>query len=196
MMYKQILIGLHTLGFLQSQISLQCSRKMCLKLYANNARHAVAKGNCWNTLTCYNDLGIIGLHVAIVHPCPLSLPLFLGFLSIERICVVFQDNQLWGEYKPWENQKLGCRNHSGIYLGEMCVSVCMHVCVASNGGRSKDTCAKRSEHCVCLFSVTQCSFTTLYSFTGWKLNTWLWTNRWGGKAMNFGPKKFLRPGFA
>lgn len=45
-------------------------------------------------LTCDDDLGIVGLHVAIVYACPLSLPLLLGFLCIERIRVVLQDDQL------------------------------------------------------------------------------------------------------
>lgn len=46
-------------------------------------------------LTCNNNLGIIGFHVAIIDSCSLSLPLLLGFLCIERICVVFQNDQLW-----------------------------------------------------------------------------------------------------
>lgn len=45
-------------------------------------------------LTCDDDLGIIGLHVTIIHSCSLSLPLLLGFLCIKRICIVLQDNQL------------------------------------------------------------------------------------------------------
>lgn len=45
-------------------------------------------------LTCNDDLGIIGLHVPIIHSCSLSLPLLLGFLRIKRICVVLQDDQL------------------------------------------------------------------------------------------------------
>lgn len=31
-------------------------------------------------------------------------------------------------------------------------------------GQAKNTCAKRSAHCVCLFDLTQCSETALYSF--------------------------------
>lgn len=49
---------------------------------------------CGSDLTCNDNLGIIGFHVAVVHSCPLCLPLFLGFLCVERISVVFQDDQL------------------------------------------------------------------------------------------------------
>lgn len=45
-------------------------------------------------LTCNNNLGIVGFHVPIIDSCSLSLPLLLGFLCIERICVVFQNDQL------------------------------------------------------------------------------------------------------
>lgn len=39
-------------------------------------------------LTCDDDLGVIGLHVPIIHSCSLSLSLLLGFLGIKRIGVV------------------------------------------------------------------------------------------------------------
>lgn len=42
-MSKQVMIGLQTADFLQSQTSLQRSRTKGLKMYANNGRHSVAK---------------------------------------------------------------------------------------------------------------------------------------------------------
>ena len=45
-------------------------------------------------LTCDDDLGIIRLHVAVVPPGPLCLPLLLGLLCIKRVGVVLQDDQL------------------------------------------------------------------------------------------------------
>lgn len=62
-----------------------------------------------SNLTCNNNLGIIRFHVAIVRSCPLRLPLFLGFFSVERISVVFQDDQL-GEEKLLANTKLQTLN--------------------------------------------------------------------------------------
>lgn len=109
-MYKQIMLGLQFSGFLQSQITLQYVLKS-----AQKAPHTVTK--CIRKRsdpTCYNDLGIVGLHVPVVHPGPLGLPLLLGFLRIERICIVFQDDQLSGERSE---------NHSPIQLG-VCVNVC------------------------------------------------------------------------
>lgn len=95
-------------------------------------------------LTCDDDLGIIGLHVPIIHPSSLSLSLLLSFLCIKGICVVFQDDQLWETGKDEQSEStmlVYCLFRCYIYLEtaeqlkgsdtlhNACMGVCVCLCV-------------------------------------------------------------------